>query len=347
MVGLPSRRTLTKDNFSMIEQTETTAPDDTTSINAPLGPTTPNRRTTFILFLAILAVAVLGYLIFSSQTAAQRPLKPPRNTATPNVIAISNQPVIVTFAQLNEDPFALINRTIRVTGSYTPLDLPRCDGSYSGPHIVWALIAEELQLDARGFEHIMRLVPPGTTLTIEGIWRHYKGPHGCGKEPPTATVWYLEVSRIIQPNPLPLLNGTAVSLDTIVTPTFAPTNPAAQPTELVGTPLPSATSETLTETPSATATEFAIPTATLELPPTITATPSPGPSPTATPSPDPNASPTFTPTATNSGSEATATPPTSDGPTATPIPALPTATPGDGYPGTNPTATATSQSGYP
>ena len=226
----------------MIEQTETTANDDTTP-EAPLGPIAPRNRT-LLLFAAILAVAVLGYLFLSSQTAAQRPLKPPRNTATPNVIAISSQPVIVTFAQLNEDPFALINRTIRVTGSYTPLDLPRCDGSYSGPHIVWALIAEELQLDARGFEQIMALVPPGTNLTIEGIWRHYEGPHGCGKEPPTATVWYLEVSRIVQPNPLPLLNGTAVSLDTIATPTFAPTtDPAAQPTVLVGTPLPTAAGE--------------------------------------------------------------------------------------------------------
>ena len=324
----------------MIEQTETTANDDTTP-EAPLGPIAPRNRT-LLLFLAILAVAALGYLFLSSQTAAQRPLKPPRNTATPNVIAISSQPVIVTFAQLNEDPFALINRTIRVTGSYTPLDLPRCDGSYSGPHIVWALIAEELQLDARGFEQIMALVPPGTNLTIEGIWRHYEGPHGCGKEPPTATVWYLEVSRIVQPNPLPLLNGTAVSLDTIATPTFAPTtDPAAQPTVLVGTPLPTAAGEETdpATTPIPTATEFVVPTATTELLVTVTPTPSPGPSPTATPSPDPSASPTPTPTATTSAP--TATPGGGSGaPTSTPLPVQPTNTPGPGgggYPG----ATAT------
>ncbi|MCA9998170.1 MAG: hypothetical protein KDE56_20555 [Anaerolineales bacterium] len=328
----------------MIEQTETTANDDTAP-ELPLGPIAPRNRT-LLLFAAILAVAVLGYLFLSSQTAAQRPLKPPRNTATPNVIAISSQPVIVTFAQLNEDPFALINRAIRVTGSYTPLDLPRCDGSYSGPHIVWALIAEELQLDAHGFEQIMRLVPPGTTLTIEGVWRHYEGPHGCGKEPPTATVWYLEVSRIVQPNPLPLLNGTAVPLDTIATPTFAPTDPAAQATVLVGTPLPTAAGEETdaATTPIPTATAFLTLTPTPELSPTVTTTPSPGPSPTATPSPDPSASPTPTPTATTPAGAPTATPGGNSGaPTSTPLPVQPTNTPGPGgggYPG-QPTATAT------
>lgn len=333
----------------MIEQTETPPNNDPTA-EAPLGPLAPNKRA-LLLLAAILAVAVLGYLFLSSQTAAQRPLKPPRPTATPNVIAISSQPVIVTFAQLNEDPFALLNRTIRVTGSYTPLELPTCDGPYSGPTIVWALIAEELQLDVRGFEHIMRLVPPGTTLTVEGIWRLYEGPHGCGKEPPTATVWYLELSRIIQPNPLPLLSGTAVPLDTLATPTFAPTtDPATQP---IGTPpIPGATTDPAT-TPIPTATGFGIPTAsatvqvgataTIGLPLTVTTTPSPGPSPTATATTNPNA--TRTPTATATGTATATLGSGTAAPTATTLPVAPTNTPnGTAYP-VEPTPT--SQSGYP
>jgi hypothetical protein len=40
-------------------------------------------------------------------------------------------------------------------------------------------------------------------MTVEGYWRLYEGPLGCGKNAPRAAIWYLEVLRIVEPNPLP------------------------------------------------------------------------------------------------------------------------------------------------
>ncbi|MEM7110857.1 MAG: hypothetical protein AAF614_00385 [Chloroflexota bacterium] len=318
-----------------------------------------NRRLTLLLFIGILAVAALGYLIYSTQggslVGAERPLKPLRDNPTPVPVIVDSQPVIVTFTQLNEDPAALLNRTIRVTGSYTPLELPNCQDNYSGPRIAWSLIAEELQLDAQGFEEVLKIVPPGTTLTIEGTWRFYQGPRGCGKEPPTASLWYLAVSRIVQPNPLPNFGATVVPPSDNtgeIAPTEAPIDSEANPdtetdnAETIGTPLntPTPTSSepvpgVPTSTPEAEATAAPIEEPTTAVNPTITATATAiGSTPTATATADPRVSPSPTPTASPTPvatSAATATPDASDGnlPTATPPPSLPTATPGgSGYP---------------
>ncbi len=58
-----------------------------------------------------------------------------------------------------------------------------------------------------GYEEVLKRLPDGLTMTVEGIWRQYDGPLGCGKEPGDGQAWYLQVERIISPNPLPLMDG--------------------------------------------------------------------------------------------------------------------------------------------
>lgn len=324
-----------------------------------------NRRLTLLLFLSILAAAALGYLFFSTQNpalvGAERRLKPLRNTATPPAVVVDSQPILVTFTQLNEDPAALLNRTIRVTGNYTPVELPTCQDRYSGPRISWSLIAENLQLDAIGYEEVIRIVPGGTPLTIEGTWQLYQGPQGCGKEPPTATRWYLAVSRIIQPNPLPNFNATIVvpdgsesEFEGTATPETDNADIAPEATQLPTTPLASTPELTpqviLSLTPQPTPDSgAATTTAPAQDPsPTPTTTATPDASATATPTVDPSASPTPTPTITPT-IEATPTPPNEpSGATATPVAPIATATPGSGGGGGYPApGTATPGSGYP
>jgi hypothetical protein len=265
---------------------------------------------------ALLLLLCFGLLLLNWQQNQNRPLKPARPSPTPVALFISREPEIITFSQLNEDPFAYIGRLIQVSGSPILLPLPQCS-RYTGPVIRWALVDEELQLNGRGFESIMRQVAPDVTLTVKGIWRLYDGPLGCGKGPAADILWHLEVTQIVAPNPLPLQDGTMLDItvqpaDPLATleppPTPGPSDPEATPT--VG-----ATTPTVTPTPS---TGTATPTATADPDQTVTPTPALG---------------TVTPTATSMPGTATPTP-------------SPSPTSANGQPPPPPTATAT-PGGYP
>ncbi|MCA9934851.1 MAG: hypothetical protein KC415_13045 [Anaerolineales bacterium] len=279
-------------------------------------------------------LVIIALLLWPYSGIGNRPLKPLRPTAVPVELVVNGQPLLVTFDQLNNDPASLLGQRIRVTGDFARISPPNCL-PYSGPTFRWGLVADALQLNARGFEPIVRLVPEGTSMTIEGIWQRYVGPLGCGKEPAVETVWYLEVTQIVQPNPLPNFGGTLVDAGadgltvepgelTPTVPSLSPTEDGAEPTAVAGTPTPSTTptasaTPTITPTPDATAgtatpTASATPTGTLL--PTVTGTP-PTPTPTSTATPTATFIPGTTPTP------------------VTPVPTLPSGG-GGGYPGPNP-----------
>jgi hypothetical protein len=295
-------------------------------------------------------------LFLSACSPNQGQLKPLGATPEANG-AFSGQADLVNFSQLQADPQEFQDRLVRVSGTYYPLPLPSCS-PYSGPYLQWALVAEELRLDARGFEELSDLVPQNTVFTVDGFFRLYEGPLGCGKGAPLGSAWFLEVVQILQPNPLTRSLGlTTISGDQggavsgpapglppggLTTPQATQVGPG-QPPGQTSTPPVSAGSSTpiltITATPlagSPTRMATAIPTAT----PTVLPTNTPPPQSTMT------ASPTATPT--NSQS-ATVTPPpvgtqpppptpqataTEDGYPAPPTPG-PTATLGT-YPGNNP-----------
>lgn len=262
---------------------------------------------------------------------AQGSFGPEQGDATP-VGDLVRDPQVVALAQLDDNPLAYRNRLIRVTGALLDLPEPPCVPVF-GPLPEWALLGEELRLEARGYDRLMRLVPEGTELTVDGFWRFYEGPLGCGKEPSRETLWYLEVVRLVRPNPLPGVDGLlatgsprlTVEAGTPLTPTVTGT-PTATPSR---TPTPTATisgtvttpSPTPTLTPTATATNGATATPTATLGPDVTVSPS------ATPGASPTPSQTPTPTATAGGEGTPGTPPTATSPP-------------DGYPLPPPTATS-------
>lgn len=271
--------------------------------------------------ILLLAVLLLPLLAQNNN----RRLKPLRPTATPGSLVIEGDPLLIDFPDLNEDPYSYLNQRIRVTGDYTPLPPPDCT-PFSGRRIRWGLIAENLQMNAIGFEPVLRLLEPDTTLTVEGIWRLYSGPAGCGKEPADANVWYLEVERIVQPNPL--------------TRFMAPPGPGPVGPVTPASPATTTPGDTAIPTPTSTAPAGTPTTTTPALTPAASATAS-ATAGTPTPSVTGTLTVTATATATSAATEQ-ATPPS--GVTPTPgatSPPLETATPG-GYPGQEtpqPTAT--------
>lgn len=243
-------------------------------------------------------------------------------------------PIPVTFTELNSDPITYLNMAVQVSGSYMKLDSPSCP-RYSGPNFEWALVSEDLQLDVKGFERMVRILEPGTGMTIQGIWRLYQGPLGCGKGPPSGSTWYLQAQRIVQPNPLvsdgsarPVnIEGADLSLPALVPTGIATSTPTVTPTQMMETPVATTTVDLLD------------PLLTIE--PTVTID-GVGGIPSLTPSfatntpdpagniPDPSPTPGATATTDSGGNGPTATP-------LTPLPPTSTETAG-GYPG-QPTAT--------
>lgn len=298
--------------------------------------------------LGLIGLVILILLLIWVVGGRRRPLKS-FTTPTPvgELVRVDNQALLVTFDQLNENPYEFLNRTIRVSGDYVPVERPSCT-PYNGPAIDWALVSGNLQLDAKGYRLVRRLIPPGQSLTVEGVWRLYEGPLGCGKEPETDRAWYLAVTQILQPNPLPNAGNLVASggINVLTTPlpqgsglvtplpagTVIPTSTPTPTSSLTATPSPSATSTAAVTIGTGTATPSATPTETL----------APGTTrrPTQTPAPTNMATPTPTPTPTLTGTPATATPrPTQ--------PSLPTSTQDpDDYPGP-PDDTPTPDDTYP
>lgn len=226
-------------------------------------------------------------------------LKPIRPEPTP-IGPFEGRPIPVSFPDLNDNPAAYQNKLIRVSGTYTRLPLPTCR-HISGPRLEWALVSGNLRLDARGFEPVLRLLPGGIILTVEGFWRQYQGPLGCGKGADEGTAWYLETLQIVQPNPLPgVLEAGVVQPQEPLAPTpdgEDTAEPELQITLIAGTPTttvsvtPSPTGSGIpTATPSGTPTVPALGTATAT--PSSTATvPITGTPPTATLTPTPSQTP--------------------------------------------------------
>ncbi|MDX1613525.1 MAG: hypothetical protein R3300_04390 [Candidatus Promineifilaceae bacterium] len=265
-----------------------------------------------------IGLVVLAFMLASCAGATGR-LRPLNDTPTAGA-AFVGQPQLVTFAELQANPETFQDRLIRVSGSFVTLLAPDCLPS-NGPDARWALISESLRLDAVGFSELAGRLPENAALTVDGFFRLYEGPLGCGKEPPLGSAWFLAVTRVVQPNPLTLENitiivpelqfgllpvGGVVPVQTEDGSAPAVTSVASPAATATGVPVATSTLRaTASLTPGGTAT-------------TATATPTPSRTPSGTP---PTATPTgsSTPTTTATPMTATATTTAEAEPTATPL----------------------------
>ncbi len=296
-------------------------------------------NSSYRLILTIAIVALLAAIfLFSCRDQKPGDFKPLMTPAPPATISqYSGVPLPVTFSELQSNLAAYENRLIEISGSFAKLPTSICRHP-TGPQPRWALANEEIRLNGVGFEQPLALAPSGVPMTIAGIVRRYQGPLGCGKEPQTQTSWYLELTRIIAPNPLPNFqlagNGVDPEIQQVTAiPTANGGIAAPEPTPDLN--IPPADNPTAVFPPTSiligSPTAIIPPAPTLAVPTTptpfqfpATATPAPIPSPlfpTATTGSAPTATSTassgvtLTPTATNNGNTAT---PTGDGATSSP-----------------------------
>ncbi|GMQ79247.1 MAG: hypothetical protein BMS9Abin02_1815 [Anaerolineae bacterium] len=253
------------------------------------------------------------------------------------------QPVSVSPITLVRNPSALEDQYIELAGNYKQLPIQVCAGESHSSPIGWHLATGDLEIPASGFEQQLRdLGEDGLPLVVEGRWKQWEGPVGCGRRVPVQQIWYLAVTEIISPNPLTAVQKEAgevaevpgsvvditaappvVTVISLATDTAVPViqTATAQPypiainsvtPELQGSPTEAATpGPSITSTPAISITG----TGTQERTGPVTETPESNQSPTsgATGTATPTGTPTLSPSATpiSNGTEAptrTATP---------------------------------------
>lgn len=266
--------------------------------------------------ILILPIFTFLFLVACQQQGVFRPEIP---TPTISNDIILGEPILVSFSQLAENLERYHNILIRVSGVYTPLAAPTCFPQ-RGPLTRWSLVSDNKQMKMIRFEHVvLPLAWEGLNMTVDGIWRKYEGPLGCGKNAAAGTTWYLDAVRIIEPNPMPdfLLNNqpTPDSGDTPAIPTDItpfpdeplPPTPEGTPSDTGYPPEVSTTTPTPTGTATLATTPFPTPSRPVGITPSPQASPSPTPTPTVTPTVSPTAG-TGTPVATPTGTPGPGTP---------------------------------------
>ncbi|MCL4871217.1 MAG: hypothetical protein KJ063_19830 [Anaerolineae bacterium] len=283
-------------------------------------------------------LALSLFLLFALTACQQKgAFGPELPTPTPGNPTILGVPVPITFTELAENLGRFQDTLIRVSGVYTPLAHQTCF-IQRGPQTRWSLINDNKQMRMLNFEQVvLPLAWEGLNMTVDGFWRKYEGPVGCGKNAPRTVIWYLEVVRIVEPNPMPdflRLNqptpvpGGIEPTPILPTPDELPTPPdeplpggTGYPSPGTMTPPPAFTIAPVTATPALPVTQIPPTTATLAV---VTPTPTPNTTLVATPTtgtPTPTSTPTHTP---GPGT-----------PSATPLPTSGPGIPPTGYP--NPT----------
>lgn len=244
----------------------------------------------------------------------------------------SGPALVADISELSEAPQAYAGALVQVTGQYRRAPVIVCDGNDRPSPVTWLLVEGEHEIGARGFEQFVRpLLPSGLTVTVQGVWRHWRGPVGCGKDAPLLDAWHLVVTDFVAPSPVARV-------------TLTPAGQAPRQTAAAGGEIATATATGTPQAASVTSTATATPTATQPSTRAATATPRTTstslPDVSATPG-NGTASPTATVAATQEGATATATPGTVTATATAESGATPTASPTTAPGPDSPTATAT------
>lgn len=269
-------------------------------------------------------------LLFTACGSGDAPTPTPfavLSTSTPNIGAA--QPLPVAFEDLISNPIAYEGARIQLSGRYQKVPLQICDGEIFLSPATWTLVNGNMIAPLSGFDdQIEALLPEEITMIVNGIWRRWRGPIGCGKDAVTRDIWYLDVREIVEPNPLVRVTltpsgvevaegGQPPGTEQTSTPPDEGEPVVATETSGAGGLGPSSTPRpTLTPNPgSSVATPTSIPSATpsdddsddgASTTPSSTAVSGNNPTPTITPTPPPGS--TAVPTATPEQSLASPTP---------------------------------------
>ncbi|MCI0399438.1 MAG: hypothetical protein L0332_03935 [Chloroflexi bacterium] len=125
---------------------------------------------------------------------------------SPGPVEPAGTPQAVELTELAEDPAGFENTYLQVTGQLNYAPLVVCSSKPRLSPAIWVLADGELSIPAASQSNTVRQVAPlQLTLTVAGRWQRWRGPVGCGRNAPEIEIWYLNVERILAPNPIALV----------------------------------------------------------------------------------------------------------------------------------------------
>lgn len=137
----------------------------------------------------------------------------PTTTGNPRPLTIGRDVYTIDFAELATDPATYEGYHLQLTGQYKPLPTLVCaQDPYPGP-VAWGLVSDGYLAYASGYAHLRSLIPTGLTMTVQGQWRYWAGPVGCGKQAAHQEFWYLAVTDIVAPSPITRVTLTPPGAD--------------------------------------------------------------------------------------------------------------------------------------
>jgi hypothetical protein len=151
--------------------------------------------------LLLLLCLGLWLLVGCSRDDDSLPL--PESAPAPTIVPLSGRAAVVRHADLLNSPSQYSGMLVRISGQYRRLPQLICDGDIYRSPAGWKLVAGELLVQAAGFEAALRpLSGSAQEITVEGRWQRWSGLVGCGTEARQQEIWYLEVLRVVAPNPI-------------------------------------------------------------------------------------------------------------------------------------------------
>lgn len=206
-------------------------------------------------------------------------------------IVNSGRPTAVSLAEVAADPESFAGQFLQLSGNYQQSPLLVCNGETHHSPAGWLLAAndqaeagtedesenEVVMVAAGGFDSQLRtLIAAGTPLTVNGFWRFWEGPVGCGKQAVPRQVWYLRVTEIVAPTQLArvtVAGSTRLPGEETAVPAEDGNDDPGAPDIPITSTLPITATPTLPELTTPPASTIATPTATNGISPIIESTP--------------------------------------------------------------------------
>ena len=146
---------------------------------------------------------LLGFWLLVGCSRQDNDLPQPDTSPAPTIIPLGGQSAVVRHADLLNSPSQFDGALVRLSGQYRRLPQLVCDGQIYQAPAGWKLVSGELLVQAAGFETALRpLSGTAQEITVEGRWQRWSGLVGCGTEARQQEIWYLEVLRVVAPNPI-------------------------------------------------------------------------------------------------------------------------------------------------
>lgn len=201
-------------------------------------------------------VTILGILLSGCISLGTLKGSGSGNVTGSSNVDIPGEPLPVAISELSASPADFEGSFLQITGTLDQLPEIDCNTKPRQSPATWALANEDGHILAAGIaEQWDPAIVSQIEITVAGRWQRWIGLSGCGREATPAEVWYLDVTRIVDPNPIAFVStlpATAAgsTVEQVASDTPIPEGPSLTSTVPTSTSTGTVTPAEMTATPT-------------------------------------------------------------------------------------------------